>query len=48
MSAMNVFAVQLDIAWEDKAANFRKVKALLDATPPAPGALVAIPIARAE
>ena len=32
MSAMNLFAVQLDIAWEDKAANFRKVKALLESS----------------
>jgi len=43
MSAMNVFAVQFDIAWEDKPANFRKVKSLLDAATPTPGALVVLP-----
>jgi omega-amidase len=43
MPAMNVFALQLDIAWEDKAANFAKVNALLDRTPPSPGALVVLP-----
>lgn len=43
MSAMNLFAVQFDIAWEDKAANFRKVSALLEATPPVAGSLVVLP-----
>ena len=43
MSAMNLFAVQFDIAWEDKAANFRKVKALLESTPPVAGSLVVLP-----
>lgn len=43
MSAMNVSAVQLDIAWEDKAANFRQVSSLLAAHPPAPGSLVVLP-----
>lgn len=43
MPAPNVFAVQLDIAWEDRAANFHKVEALLDATPPAAGSLVVLP-----
>jgi predicted amidohydrolase len=43
MSAINLFAVQLDIAWEDKAANFRKVRALLEAVPPSPGSLVVLP-----
>ena len=40
---MKVFAVQFDIAWEDKAANFAKVRALLAATPPEPGSLVVVP-----
>ncbi len=40
---LNVSAVQFDIAWEDKAANFAKVRALLAAAPPAPGALVVLP-----
>jgi predicted amidohydrolase len=43
MPAPNLFAVQLDIAWEDKAANFRNVRALLEATPPAAGSLVVLP-----
>ena len=40
---MNLAAVQLDIAWEDKAANFAKVRALLAASPPVPGALIVLP-----
>ena len=40
---MRVFAVQFDIAWEDKAANFSKARALLAATPPEPGSLVVLP-----
>ncbi len=43
MPALNLFAVQLDIAWEDKAANFRKVEALLAETAPTPGSLVVLP-----
>jgi predicted amidohydrolase len=43
MPAQNVFAVQLDIQWEDRATNFRKVTALLKATPPSPGSLVVLP-----
>jgi predicted amidohydrolase len=43
MPAPNLFALQLDIAWEDKAANFRKVEALLAETPPNPGSLVVVP-----
>jgi omega-amidase len=38
-----VYAVQFDIAWEDKAANFAKVRTLLDATRPASGSLVVLP-----
>jgi predicted amidohydrolase len=40
---MNVFAVQFDIAWEDKAANFAKVRALLAAAHPAANSLVVLP-----
>jgi predicted amidohydrolase len=40
---MNLFAVQLDIVWEDKAANFARVRALLASTMPAPGSLVVLP-----
>lgn len=43
MPVPNVFALQLDIAWEDRAANFRKVNALLEATPPTPGSLLVLP-----
>jgi len=39
----NVFAVQLDIAWEDKAANFSKFRAALASSPPTPGSLVVLP-----
>ena len=43
MSAMNLFAIQFDIAWEDKTANFNKVRALLASSPPSPGSLVVLP-----
>ncbi|MEI9895449.1 MAG: carbon-nitrogen family hydrolase [Chthoniobacter sp.] len=43
MPAPNLFAVQLDIVWEDKAANFRKVEALLAAASPAARSLVVLP-----
>jgi predicted amidohydrolase len=33
----------LDIAWEDKAANFQKVSALLEAHPPPPNSLLVLP-----
>ncbi|MGB8166789.1 MAG: carbon-nitrogen family hydrolase [Chthoniobacteraceae bacterium] len=39
----NLSIIQFDIAWEDKTANFRKVEALLAATPPAPDSLVVLP-----
>ncbi len=38
-----VYAVQLDIVWEDKAANHQKVRQLLAQTPPTPGSLVVLP-----
>lgn len=40
---MNLFAIQLDIVWENKVANFQKVRALLAATPPVRGSLVVLP-----
>jgi predicted amidohydrolase len=40
---MNVHLVQLDTAWEDRAANQAKIRALLAASPPAPGSLVVLP-----
>ena len=40
---VKIYAVQFDLAWEDKAANFAKVRALLAATPPEPGALLVLP-----
>jgi predicted amidohydrolase len=43
MPAPNLFALQLDIAWEDKAANFRKVKAMVEEAQPAAGSLVVLP-----
>lgn len=38
-----VYAVQLDIVWEDKAANHQKVRQLLEQTHPTPGSLVVLP-----
>ena len=40
---MEVVGVQLDIAWEEKEANFAAVRRLLDADPPRPGALLVLP-----
>ena len=40
---MRVTLVQLDSVWENKAANFAKVRALLAATPPAVGGIVVLP-----
>lgn len=40
---MHVLGLQLDIAWEDKPANHRKVRAMLDAARPDPGTLVLLP-----
>jgi predicted amidohydrolase len=39
----SVQLVQLDIAWEDRAANQSKVRVLLAASPPAPGSLIVLP-----
>lgn len=40
---MTVIGLQVDIAWEDKPANFAKVTALLERAQPAPGSLVVLP-----
>ena len=37
-----IHAVQLDSVWENKEANFSKVRALLAASPPAPGSLIVL------
>lgn len=41
--SLTVHCVQLDSVWEDKEANFAKVRALLERTPPARGALIVLP-----
>jgi len=40
---MHAFLVQLDIAWENKPANFARVRELLAANAPSPGSLVVLP-----
>ena len=40
---MHLVGVQFNIAWENAEANFDKVRAMLEATPPAAGSLVALP-----
>ena len=40
---MQVYAVQLNMAWEDKAANHRRVRELLAENPPEGGSLVVLP-----
>ena len=40
---MNIAAVQLDIVWEDKPANFSRVRSLLAEARPAPGSLIVLP-----
>jgi omega-amidase len=40
---MNVHLVQFDVAWEDRAANHARIRALLDAAAPEPGSLVVLP-----
>ena len=40
---MNIAAIQLDIAWENKAANFARVRSLLADAPPEPGTLIVLP-----
>jgi predicted amidohydrolase len=43
MPSTNVYAVQLDIVWEDKAANFRKVESLVAAAAPTAGSRGVLP-----
>ena len=40
---MKIFGVQLDMQWEDKAANFAHVRELVSRAAPPPGSLVALP-----
>jgi predicted amidohydrolase len=40
---MQVFAVQFDIAWEDKNANYARVRSLIDEADPPPGSLLVLP-----
>jgi predicted amidohydrolase len=40
---MEVIACQLDIAWEDKPANFRSARSMVESARPTPGALVVLP-----
>ncbi|MFA5863292.1 MAG: carbon-nitrogen family hydrolase [Phycisphaerae bacterium] len=40
---MNVIGIQLDIVWENKIANFEKVRSLLGAAKVEPGSLVVLP-----
>lgn len=40
---LNIHALQLDSIWEDKAANFTKVRTLLNAAPPAKKSLIVLP-----
>src|SRR4051794_9108554 len=40
---MHLVGVQIDIAWENRAANHARVRDLLDRNPPPAGALVALP-----
>ena len=40
---MELIGWQIDLQWEAKAANHAKVRALLEADPPAPGSLVLLP-----
>jgi omega-amidase len=40
---MNIIGCQLDIVWEDRDANFRKIKALLSSTTVPPDSLIILP-----
>ena len=40
---MKIFAIQTDITWENKAANFARIQSLLEKAAPEPGSLVALP-----
>src|SRR3954471_13361783 len=43
MPGPNVYALQLDIAWEDKAANRTKIRSLIERARPHPGSMVVLP-----
>lgn len=43
MTSLKLIAVQTDIAWENKIANFAKVRSLVSAAAPAKGALIVLP-----
>src|SRR4030095_7360545 len=43
MPSPQINAVQLDIAWEDKAANFARVRSLVAEADPAPDSLIILP-----
>ena len=40
---MKIYLVQLDVVWENPAANFERVRALLEIEPPRPLSLVVLP-----
>ena len=40
---MKIFAIQTDIRWEDKGANFARVRSLVQKAGPEPGSLVVLP-----
>lgn len=40
---MNIVGIQMDMVWEDKQANFAKVRSLLDKTNIAPDSLIVLP-----
>lgn len=40
---MNIYAFQMDIAWEDKPANFGKVRQEVETLQPKPGGLIILP-----
>ena len=40
---MKVYCCQLDIAWENKPANFTRIRALLEQNRPEPGSLIVLP-----
>jgi len=40
---MNIYCCQFDIQWENKKANFSKVRSMLDAVKPAPDSLILLP-----
>ena len=43
MPSLNIFAIQPDIVWENKAENFSRIRTLLAVTPPTAGSLLILP-----